>query len=78
MQVPAMCMPPVQEHRGKDATLQYYLTCKIVLWHDVFGSRECAAVKERNCKWGVFPCGENSQQLLDKCYLLPYQSLIQV
>jgi len=77
--VPTICMLPVQERRERGETpLQYYLACKIALWRNVLVHEDCAAVKEQNCKLEVFPCDENSQQLLDECLLLPYQSLIQV
>lgn len=49
-----------------------------VLWPAVWIHGDCAAVKEHNCKLEVFPCDENSQQLLDECLLLPYQSWSQV
>lgn len=76
--VPTICMSPVQECRGNGETFQYSLACKIALWPDVFVHGDCAAMKKHNCQLEVFPCNENSQQLLDGCLLLPYQSLIQV
>lgn len=76
--VPTICMSPVQECRGNGETFQYSLACKIALWPQVLVHGDCAAMKEHNCQLEVFPCDENSKQLLDGCLLLPYQSLIQV
>lgn len=73
--VPAICMLPVLEGKGK---LQYLWPCRSVLWPAIWIHGDCAAVKEHNCILEVSPCDENSQQLLDECLLLPYQSLSQV